>query len=46
GIEHFSGGKVMEDVITRLNERSEYLAKKMKITKSLYDKLRAPLLKH
>ncbi|MCI44066.1 hypothetical protein A2U01_0065305, partial [Trifolium medium] len=45
GIKHFSSAKVMDEAIIRLNEDNEVLAEKMKVTKELYNKLRAPLLK-
>ncbi|MCI16403.1 hypothetical protein A2U01_0037545, partial [Trifolium medium] len=45
GIEHYSSAKVIDGAIIRINEDSEILVKKMKVTRDLYDKLRDPLLK-
>ncbi|MCI94616.1 hypothetical protein A2U01_0115914, partial [Trifolium medium] len=45
GIEHYGSAKVIDGAIIQLNEESEILAKKMKVIRDLYDKLRDPLLK-
>ncbi|MCI53474.1 hypothetical protein A2U01_0074721, partial [Trifolium medium] len=45
GIEHYSMSKVFDGVINQLKDENAVLATKMKLTKEVYHKLKAPLLK-
>ncbi|MCI53991.1 hypothetical protein A2U01_0075238, partial [Trifolium medium] len=45
GIEHYNSAKVIDGAINQLNDENVVLVTKMKLTKELYNKLKAPFLK-